>query len=215
MKTVFVSSTFKDMHFERDAIREITASILNEEARKHNDEFDFCDLRWGINTVDLDTDEGSKKVLDVCLDEIDRCKPPMVVILGYRYGWIPETGMIKTAADRKKLELDDLNKSVTALEIEYGALADNDKFSHTLFYFREIEGTAPEDYQSEDSEHAAKVKALKERIMEKTGGKIKNYTLKWNGNGFDGIQEFAEMLAEDIKAMLLPQWKETEKLTPL
>ena len=28
MKTVFVSSTFKDMHFERDAIQEITLPLL-------------------------------------------------------------------------------------------------------------------------------------------------------------------------------------------
>ena len=39
MKTVFVSSTFKDMQYERDAIREITAPVLNDEARKHGDEF--------------------------------------------------------------------------------------------------------------------------------------------------------------------------------
>ncbi|MBO5935695.1 MAG: DUF4062 domain-containing protein, partial [Clostridia bacterium] len=81
MKTVFVSSTFKDMHFERDAIQDITLPGLNNEAAKYSQRVSFCDLRWGVNTTDLDSDEGSKKVVDVCLDEIDRCKPPMVVIL--------------------------------------------------------------------------------------------------------------------------------------
>ena len=214
MKTVFVSSTFRDMHFERDAIRDITAPVLNEEARKHHDEFDFCDLRWGINTGDLDTDEGSRKVLDVCLDEIDRCKPPMVVLLGYRYGWIPDSELIRTAAERKHLELDDLERSVTALEIEYGSLCDRAKFDNTLFYFREIEGEAPSDYLSEDEEHAQKVAALKQRIEDMTGGRIKHYTLCWNGEGFDGVKEFAEMLAEDIKEMLLQEWQKNENLTP-
>lgn len=214
MKTVFVSSTFRDMHFERDAIRDITAPELNEEARKHHDEFDFCDLRWDINTGDLDTDEGSRKVLDVCLDEIDRCKPPMVVLLGYRYGWIPDSELIRTAAERKHLELDDLERSVTALEIEYGSLCDRAKFDNTLFYFREIEGEAPSDYLSEDEEHAQKVAALKQRIEDMTGGRIKHYTLCWNGEGFDGVKEFAEMLAEDIKEMLLPEWQKNENLTP-
>ena len=30
MKTIFVSSTFKDMHFERDAIQEIALSALEQ-----------------------------------------------------------------------------------------------------------------------------------------------------------------------------------------
>lgn len=216
MKTIFVSSTFKDMHYERDAIREITAPLVNEEARRHGDEFDFCDLRWGINTGDLDTNEGAKKVLDVCLDEIDRCEPPMVVLLGYRYGWIPGENLIKTAAERKKLELDDLERSVTALEIEYGALCDKKKLDNTLFYFREIKGEAPSDYFAEDDEHNEKEKilALKRRIKDMTGGRIKEYSLKWNGSGFDGVNAFAEMLAGDIIDMFMSEWKATESLTP-
>ena len=213
MKTIFVSSTFKDMQYERDAIREITSPILNAEARKYGDEFDFCDLRWGINTCDLDSDESSKKVLDVCLDEIDRCKPPMVVLLGYRYGWIPEPRLIKNAADRKHLTIDDLERSVTALEIEYGALCDRKKFDNTLFYFREIEGSVPPDYLSEDRVHEEKITALKERIRKLTGGKIRFYTLKWNGSNFDGVEAFAKMLADDIMQMLLPEWKQNEKLS--
>lgn len=217
MKTVFVSSTFKDMQSERDVIRNITLPALNEEARRHNDEFDFCDLRWGVNTKELDSGESSKKVLDVCLDEIDRCKPPMVVLLGYRYGWIPEKELIQTAAERKKMILDDLEKSVTALEIEYGALSDVTKFQNTLFYFREIDGLFPDDFNGEDEKHTAKINTLKKRIRdfnEKTKGRIKEYHLKWNGSGFEGLQEFANMLAEDIKELLLPQWEEYDKLTP-
>ncbi|MCM1044207.1 MAG: DUF4062 domain-containing protein [Candidatus Gastranaerophilales bacterium] len=213
MKTIFVSSTFKDMHYERDAIRDITAPSLNEEAKKHGDEVDFCDLRWGINTGDLDTEEGSRKVLDVCLDEIDRSQPPMVVLLGYRYGWIPDGDLIKTAAERKHLELEDLEKSVTALEIEYGALCDKEKLENTLFYFREIEGDAPSDYRTEDKAHEEKVSALKNRIKTITGGNFKTYTLTWNGSDFDGVDAFADMLAQDIREMLLPQWRETEMLT--
>ena len=226
MKTVFVSSTFKDMQYERDAIREITAPVLNDEARKHGDEFDFCDLRWGIDTSRTDTtkskeeieEKNNLKVLNVCLDEIDRCKPPMIVILGYRYGWMPENeDLIKKAADRKKLQIEDLQKSVTALEIEYGSLSDKTKFQNTLFYFREIDGEFPAEFDGEDDEHTSKMNALKQRIRDfdtKTGKHIKEYHLEWNGNSFDGVKEFAHMLAEDIKEMLMPQWAEYEKLTP-
>ena len=118
MQTIFVSSTFKDMHFERDAIQEITLPALNSEAVKYGEHVSFCDLRWGINTGDLDSEAGSRKVLDVCLDEIDRCKPPMVVILGDRYGWIPSESLTNSAAERQRMELEDLQISVTALEID-------------------------------------------------------------------------------------------------
>lgn len=217
MRSVFVSSTFKDMHYERDAIKLIAEPLLNQEARKYGEEFYFCDLRWGINTGDLDTDEGAKKVLDVCLEEIDRCEPPMVVLLGDRYGWIPEADLIKTAADSKHFALDDLEKSVTALEIEYGALRDGEKIRNTLFYFRNIEGCPPPVYIPEDAEEEAKIRELKDSIRKMvrdiTGESIREYTLTWNGRGFDGVDDFANMLAGDIRDMLLPRWEKLDDRT--
>lgn len=223
MKTIFVSSTFKDMHFERDAIQEIVLPALRAEAMKYGESVSFCDLRWGINTGDLDSEQGSRKVLDVCLDEIDRCKPPMVVILGDRYGWIPSEELTTSAADRKNLdkvqlkrdmELEDLQISVTALEIAYGALSTPEKRSQALFYFRHIESECPDDYAVEDSEHKKKLDHLKAKIEALTGGRIKHYYVRWDGEKLDGVIPFAEMLAEDISKILLPEWKQKELLTP-
>ena len=123
MKSIFVSSTFRDMHEERDIIHERVMPALNEYAARYGESVSFCDLRWGVNTQDLESEEGSRKVLSVCLDEIDRCRPYMLVILGERYGWIPEPETMLAAEEgREGLDPDDLEKSVTALEIEYGAL---------------------------------------------------------------------------------------------
>ncbi|MCM1044204.1 MAG: hypothetical protein NC417_01730 [Candidatus Gastranaerophilales bacterium] len=216
MRTIFVSSTFEDMRYERDAIRNITAPSLNEEARKYSDALDFCDLRWGINTGNLDTEEGFGKTPDVRLNEIeiDRSQPPLVVLLGYRCGRIPDDGsLITTAADWKHLELEDLERSVTALEIEYGVLCGERKLQNTLFYLREIAGDAPYDSLTWDREYEEKVSALKNRIKSITRGRVKEYTLTWNGSGFDGVDAFAKMLTKDIKSMLLPRWRETENLT--
>ena len=121
MNSIFVSSTFRDMQFERDAIRDISTPIINDIAKEYGEKVSFCDLRWGINTEDLDDEISERKVLSVCLDEIDRCNPPMIVILGDRYGYMPSSGLISDIAKRKELQLDDYKKSVTALEIEYGA----------------------------------------------------------------------------------------------
>jgi hypothetical protein len=214
MKTIFVSSTFKDMHFERDAIQEITLPILKSEAIQYGENVSFCDLRWGINTGELDSEEGARKVLDVCLDEIDRCKPPMVVILGDRYGWIPSEALTKNAAERKKMELEDLQISVTALEIAYGALSTPERREQTLFYFRSIESDCPREYAAEDLEHEEKLNKLKADIERLTGGRIKQYTVHWDGDTLTGVIPFAKMLAEDIKQVLLPEWREKEKQTP-
>ena len=66
-------------------------------------------------------------------------------------------------------------------------------------------------------EHTSKINALKQRIRdfnEKTRSCIKEYHLRWNGSSFDGVKDFAKMLAEDIKEVLMPQWMKYEKLTP-
>lgn len=47
MNSIFVSSTFRDMQFERDALRDISVPIINETAAKYGERVSFCDLRWG------------------------------------------------------------------------------------------------------------------------------------------------------------------------
>lgn len=216
MKTIFVSSTFKDMHFERDAIQENVLPAVNAQARRYGQSVSFCDLRWGISTEELESEEGSRKVLEVCLDEIDRCKPPMVVILGDRYGWIPSDGLIADAAAYKKLQLDHLKKSVTALEIEYGALRGEKTPDRTLFYFREITNDPPAGYGTEDAEHAALLSELKERIYGLTDGKIRTYRVSWDEKSgqFSGMNSFSKMLSEDLLQMLRPEWEAVKSLTP-
>ena len=215
MNSIFVSSTFRDMQFERDAIRDISAPIINETAKEYGEKVSFCDLRWGINTEDLDDEISERKVLSVCLDEIDRCNPPMIVILGDRYGYMPASRLISDIAKRKELQLDDYRKSVTALEIEYGALLTKPKLSNTLFYFREIDGILPEGYTDADDEHTKKLKRLKDKIISLTGGQLKTYRLSFSNGELLGIKEFAELVAKDVVVFLEPEWKKRAKLTPI
>ena len=101
MKLVFVSSTFKDMQFERDALNTYVAPLVDAKLAKYGEAVYFGDLRWGVNTTELDSEESSKKVLDVCLDEIDNCKPYMIVIIGERYGWIPGAELLHASSVAK------------------------------------------------------------------------------------------------------------------
>lgn len=214
MKTIFVSSTFKDFQRERDALRDRVLPQINAIAKEYGETVDFCDLRWGINTSELDSAETAHKVLSVCLDEIDRCSPPMIVILGYRYGWIPDNPeTMATELKKRSLDLEDLEISVTALEIEYGGLSSDKKRNNTLFYFREIEN-APTSFFDIDNISYNKLKSLKERIISLSKGKVKSYHVVWQENQTYDVERFINTVRDDIISYYLPQWKELLEYSP-
>ena len=210
MKRIFVSSTFKDMHEERDALRDVAAE-LNDKAFRMGDGVTLCDLRWGVDTLDLDSDQGAAKVLDVCLSEIDRCRPYMIVLLGDRYGWIPNGRLIRKAV-RGRCERLGRRMSVTALEIEYGALLKPGQMARTLFYFREHTQNAPEQCKSEDAFHAKRLAALKKKIIE-AGGHVRGYRLEWNSSGkvVSGLDSFKSMVRGDLDSLFQSDWKELRR----
>ncbi len=214
MKRIFVSSTFKDMQNERDLFHTVITPKLNTYAREYGESVSFCDLRWGVNTGELESEEGARKVLSVCLNEIDRCKPYMIVLLGDRYGWVPDKKLIKDAADRKNFAIDDVERSVTALEIEYGALSDNSQLSRTLFYFREFEDSIPEEYKSINDTDAARLKELKDRIIRIAGDRVRTYKVKASPDGktLRGLDTFADTVVSDIREMMEDEWKEYANL---
>lgn len=215
MKTIFVSSTFKDMHFERDALQRIAKPLINNEASKYGEIIDFCDLRWGIDTAELDSETGARKVLSVCLDEIDNCDPPMIVILGYRYGWIPDKGIIERTASNYSIELDSLEKSVTELEIEYGALSSKRSRKNTFFYFREIETDAPKEYLAESEEHQKRLEKLKKKIRDLSGGQLREYSVRYDSGKIIGVDEFAKMVVSDVSSYLKDGWERNAKRSSL
>ena len=203
------------MQFERDAIHNKITPILNEKAQRYGENISFCDLRWGVNTENLSEEDSSRKVLSVCLNEIERCRPYFVVILGDRYGFIPNAELVEDAVQKKNFKIDNVNCSITALEIEFGALNNSDQMKRTFFYFREIIGDdVPEIYKTEDLHHAEKLKKLKQKI-EDSGGKIKNYTLIWNNSqkSFTGLENFENMLVEDISELISSEFEEYVKLS--
>ena len=204
MKLVFVSSTFKDMQFERDALNTYVAPLIDSALASHGESVYFGDLRWGVNTTELDSEESSKKVLDVCLDEIDNCKPYMIVLIGERYGWIPGAELLHSAAVTKGIDTPD-DISVTQLEIEYGALLNPDYEGRILFYFRNLDKTGMSDadrrdYEAESETHRAKLDALKARIAESYPDAIRYYDAKWNPDtrAVEGLMPLMDVIYDDL-----------------
>lgn len=88
---VFLSSTFRDMHAEREALIKNVFPRIQEEAAKYDITLYPIDLRWGV------TEEQIKKgeVVQRCLDAIEEAKPYFIGIIGKRYGWIPTPSSIR------------------------------------------------------------------------------------------------------------------------
>ena len=99
---VFISSTFKDFHAERDRLARFVFPELKERCRKHRVNLIDVDLRWGV--TEKDAQDG--RALDICLDEIDSCRPYFLGLLGHRYGCTPQGH----------------GHSITAQEIYHGVL---------------------------------------------------------------------------------------------
>jgi len=164
---VFVSSTFRDMHEERNYLVKHTFPKLRKLCEERGVTWGEVDLRWGIN----DEQKAEGKVLPICMEEIKRCKPYFIGLLGERYGWVPDT-IPQELIEREswlKEHSGKSGKSVTELEILHGVLNNPEMAAHAFFYFRDP-AYIPDKQKdftaegAEDAEKAGKLKGLKERI---------------------------------------------------
>ncbi|MCL0058864.1 DUF4062 domain-containing protein, partial [Dehalococcoidia bacterium] len=164
---VFISSTFCDMHAEREELIKFTFPEVRKRCRERGVEFVDVDLRWGIT----DEQKAEGKVLTICLAEIERCRPYFIGLLGERYGWVPEEIDEELVSGQPWLK-EHKEKSVTELEIIHGVLKNPDMADHAFFYFRDPETSrqieeqlsGEPDYQPEPDTSREKLRSLKESI---------------------------------------------------
>lgn len=79
---MFVSSTFRDMHAERDVLVRSVFPELRRRAAPHCLYLQEVELRWGV------TEEETGRVVELCLSEV--CRSQLLLgILGERYGLLP------------------------------------------------------------------------------------------------------------------------------
>jgi len=136
--SIFISSTFADMQGERDHLKNVVFPRVEEELQQHRIKLEIVDLRWGVDTTSIaQEDEREASVLKVCLDEIRRCRPFFIGLLGDRYGWVPPAERMKAALVGEEHISSEKGKSVTDLEIEFGVLASREQLVRSVFYFRD------------------------------------------------------------------------------
>lgn len=207
---IFISSTFNDMHAERDYLVKKVFPQLGEWCEKRRLYIVDIDLRWGVTEADA---AHNKNVVDVCLKRIDDCRPFFVCFLGQRRGWVPKENEISpnTLDSFPELESHIGKTSVTEMEIFHALIkplhgnTDRDTAKpveyykpakHAFFYLRdksylsEIPSEPPLLKQTYTNELITDVSDRKEADRElkewrevkipETARPVKIYKAKWN-----------------------------------
>ena len=152
---VFISSTFNDMHAERDYLVKQVFPQLQEWCERRKLRLVDIDLRWGVTEADA---TENKRVVQVCLERIDACRPFFLCFLGQRRGWVPGEGDISAQTYENYPALKQKNyvgtTSVTEMEILHalvdplhqghpiplGATAEHyERVKYAFFYLRQPE----------------------------------------------------------------------------
>ncbi len=117
------------------------------------------DLRWGVTQED----SKSGRVVELCLQEIDRCRPFFIGILGGRYGWCPRLDDFSDNTmllDQYKWLREDIRngRSLTEIEMQYAVLRRQD-YGYALFFIK----SPSQEPKSEDG----RVRKLADSIISK------------------------------------------------
>lgn len=216
---IFISSTFKDMDYERDVIKFRVIPELNRRYRDSRVELQAIDLRLGVNTAHLTEEESERKVLSVCTSCIDSARPFFIGLIGHRYGWVPsekrwQEFISSLSDDEAQLLSDTAGCSVTEMEIVYGALSQS-KFdnSHVLFFLRDedsYKNIPPEiksGFYDNSSDSEEKLTALKTKIIrlfgERAGDddRCTSYHLDWKNGQFIS-EDFETIVTEQLSRQI-------------
>ncbi len=181
---VFISSTFRDMHGERDLLTRYVFPELRRRCRSLFINIFEVDLRWGIT----EQDTQSHKALEICLSEISKCNY-FIGILGHRYGWVPEEYQVPDTSDNDWVKEYPTGRSITELEMYHAAICEPDKaVGKAFFYFRDPSATElvpsdfMKDFKSGSHSDDQKLLGLKTKLMN-TGLEVYNgYRGRWLGD---------------------------------
>ncbi|KAG8194867.1 hypothetical protein JTE90_029160 [Oedothorax gibbosus] len=163
---IFISSTFKDMHSERDMLIRYVIPELRKRAVSLFVKINEVDLRWGIT----ETDYSKNRTAELCLLEAQK-SDLFIGILGDRYGTMYNFDT-NVPQDLEWVKDCPQGLSITEFEMYAGALnEDKLKENKAMFYIRDNSflSLVPEKWKSvflsEDPESKQKVEALKSKIL--------------------------------------------------
>nr|XP_054764277.1 telomerase protein component 1-like isoform X2 [Lytechinus pictus] len=188
---IFVSSTFKDFHAEREVLVKEVFPDLRTWCEKRRIHLVDCDLRWGVPK-----DTKCEETLRTCLGEIDRCyqdniMPFFLNLTSERCGWIPTAHDVPEALSREYRWVHGL--SVTEMEILHGAYRIDNPNAFFMIRDQSFLQTLPSEFKDEfvDPNPIAphKMEVLKQMLRERLGSRVHWYNVEYSGVDDDGKVE--------------------------
>jgi len=175
---LFISSTFLDMHGERDILTRIVLPEIKERAKQRKIKIYEVDLRWGVTEHESQTNQS----IQLCLDEVDRCEF-FIGILGGRYGWAPSQYDVPEHPRFEWLKHYAPERSITELEMH---LATSNQDKSCFFYFRDptFLSSMPEMYQkyfTDSVDQNDKMENLKAKILATGRPVFDHYPCEYGG----------------------------------
>jgi hypothetical protein len=209
---IYLCSLFGDMMAERRHLHEVVAPRLQEKVAGRGVAIEFVDLRWGASS---EAEAESADRLDEALQQVQRCRPFFVGLLGERYG--PRLGplppevlhahpWLKGYQGASRLHLEVL---ASLLHLPPGPVPG-------LYYLRNPDWLAqvPEARRAafvEDSpEFRQRLAVLKENLRHH-GPVTKDYDCYWDAERetVAGLERFGEQVLADL-AEKVQAWEATE-----
>ncbi|KAM4552471.1 telomerase protein component 1 isoform 1-T3 [Odontesthes bonariensis] len=216
---VFISSTFRDMHAERDVLVRSIFPELRRRAAPHCLHLQEVELRWGV------TEEESERATELCLSEV--CRSQMLVgILGERYGQVPPRPVLPDLPQYSWLDTAPAGLSITEMEIrQFQALFPDTAPQRMLCYFRDpnIIKSVPVAWRShfavESKEAEDKMTSLKRSLLASDVKVTESYSCEWGGvvEGkpyLKNLEGFGKAALEDlwvaVKKLFVEETEDTE-----
>ena len=208
----FVSSTFRDMQSERDALQNIILPEIRKFANIRGQDIFLTDLRWGIDTSNTNLVESMNKIMNICVSEIDHCHPHMIILLGDRYGSIPDANSFDAFLNSPQGQCfsgEDKGKSITEMEIIHGLfhLPNSGDFTICIrdsLHKEEIGNEMVPVYFETESPYIEKLAQLKKTLIEKYPQNVLRYSVKWNKDTHSviGLEDFINKLTARLYSQI-------------
>ncbi|EGD79172.1 hypothetical protein PTSG_09904 [Salpingoeca rosetta] len=192
---LFISSSFVDMHLERDLLMKHVFPKVRNACLQMGAQFTEIDLRWGI-----DEQSQMPQVIATCLTEVTRCRPFILCILGHRYGWQPPMEALQEAcglAPDLQWTLDAHGCSITHMEAMAGILRLPESERRGLVYLRSeeylktLEKPLQQEYSTTDADARSKMAELRQTLLNTRGITVRTYNRP---------DDLPQMVMEDLLA---------------